>query len=85
MNAKPPVESNLKVFEFRGSKERESKKRKVNSSDDLKIQQPKHQSRNLISKYFSSVISTRFSTLTNQTGEEWAKKQTNFKHSFLRM
>ena len=51
---KPTVETNQKVFEFRGSKARESKKRKVNSNDENSNQKLKHQSKNKISKYFSS-------------------------------
>ena len=55
---KPSEETNGKVFEFRGSKERDSKKRKVNSHDDPNNQKLKHQSNNKISKYFSSNDST---------------------------
>ena len=59
---KPSVETNQKVFEFSGSKERESKKRKANYNDDLNNQKLKHQSTNSISKYFPSKNSTGLST-----------------------
>ena len=76
---KPSEETNGEVFEFRGSKERDSKKRKVNSHDDPNNQKLKHQSNNKISKYFSSNDSTtEWPLLTNQIEGELDKKQTKF-------